>query len=330
MNAPPIHVIILNYNGGALNNTCIDSVLRQEDVAVTVLFIDNASTDGSLEAVRSRYGDALHYLPNRENLLFAAGCNCGLAKALAQGARYVLLLNNDASLEPHCLATLADFLENTPRSAGVQPLLIRSSAKDRVASAGCRVSRTGRAWDQGDGESVADFGTEPFEVAGITGGAALWRCAALSEIGLFDESFGMYYEDVDLSLRARKAGYALHTAPGARALHAVRGTTARVAPLLRLERCETNAVRLVLKHWTDRHRGPDALLWAATSLGFCLGNLLHGRARTALALARGFLYGLPLLARCLTTRRISADMSANDALERFLDRATLVPPRPKP
>lgn len=329
MNAPPIHVIILNYNGGALNDTCIDSVLRQEDVAVTVHFIDNASTDGSLEAVMSRYGDALRYLPNRENLLFAAGCNRGLAEALEQGARYVLLLNNDACLEPRCLAALAEVLEATAHSAGVQPLLTRASEPDRVASAGCLVSRTGRAWDMGEGEPAEDFGTQPFEVAGITGGAALWRCAALREIGLFDESFGMYYEDVDLSLRARKKGYALHTVPVARALHAVRGTTARVAPLLRVERCETNAVRLVLKHWPDRHCGTDALLWAATSLAFCLGSLLRGRVRTALALARGFLYGLPLLARCLTKRRRNADVPDNDALERFLDRATLVPPRAK-
>lgn len=276
----------------------------------------------------ARYGDTLRYLPNRENLLFAAGCNRGLALALAHGARYAFLLNNDAILEPRCLATLADFLEATPHSAGVQPLLIRSSAKERVASAGCRVSRTGRAWDQGDGDPVADFGTTPFEVPGITGGAALWRCSVLGEIGLFDESFGMYYEDVDLSLRARNAGYTLYTAPGARALHAVRGTTARVAPLLRIERCETNAVRLVLKHWPDRHRETDALLWAATSLAFCLGNLLRGRLRVAWAQARGFLRGLPLLARCLK-RRQAADLTANDALDRFLDRSILTPPRPK-
>ncbi len=328
MNAPPIHVIVLNYNGGTQNNTCIDSVLRQEDVAVTVLFVDNASSDGSLGAVKSRYGDRITYLENEENLLFAGGCNRGLAMALELGASHVLLLNNDAILEPGCLTVLTNFLEANPGSAGAQPLLTFISAPERVASAGCRVSRTGRAWDLGEGALAASFGQTPFEVPGITGGASMWRASALREIGLFDENFGMYFEDADLSLRARKAGYQLYAVPRARARHAVRGTTARVAPLLRIERCETNALRLLLAHWPDRHLRADALLWAATSLGFVIGNLLRGRAMLAVAQARGFLHGLPLLALCLA-RRPGAEMADKDDLERFLDRATLVPPRPQ-
>ena len=187
MNRPRISAVTVNYNGVAWNDACLDS-LAKESLLSRIVFVDNASTDGSLASARRRYAgdERFFFLPQATNLFFARGCNRGIEAALAQGADYVFLLNNDAVLEPGCLAALLSFLSGRADAAAVQPLLVRSDAPQTVASGGCCVAFSGLAWDMSAGMDTDALPDTPYAVAGVTGGAALWRAEALRRAGLFD------------------------------------------------------------------------------------------------------------------------------------------------
>lgn len=325
---PLVYVIIVNHNGLHWNEPCLDSLLAQEAVRVKVIFVDNASTDGSLAQVRNRYaGEGLDCLSISQNVLFAAGCNAGIAQALEQGAQWLFLLNNDTVVEPGCLAGLAAFLVEHPGAAGVQPLLTRLNDTGRVASAGCRVSRMGGAWDHASGAQAGSLGHAAFEMPGISAGASLWRGEALRRIGLFDTDFGMYFEDVDLSLRARKLGYTLYTLPSVRVRHKVSATTGEAAPGFCVRYCQTNALRLILKHWPRKWFADACFQWLLTSVLAFVANLVYYHNwRTAQAIGLGTLKGLGLMPRGLWRRRGSPE---NELLVSWIDRTTKYPPRPE-
>lgn len=325
-----IYMIVVNYNGAAWNAQCIDSVLRQEGVRPHIIFVDNASTDGSLEIARQTYGDEnrVEFLALPRNLLFAAGCNAGMARALRRNADFIALLNNDAVMEQGCLAALCGFLRAHSDAAAVQPLLLRMDAPDRVASAGCRISRMGGAWDIANGAPAASLPPIPGEVPGVTAGAALWRTDTLRRIGLFDEEFGMYFEDVDLSLRARRAGYALYLLPTATVRHAVSATTGKEPSDFLISLCQANALRIVLKHWPTRRLAADCCAWLLVTSAALLSNLVRRRGSTAKGYAKGLLGGLRLAPGALR-RRLRCPQPENDALQRWIDRQHLLPPRPE-
>lgn len=243
-----VFVIVLNYNGRDVNQACLESLRECSSEGFTVIFVDNGSTDGSYEEARAAFPE-FTYLQNGENLYFAAGNNRAIDVALDQGADYVFILNNDTVLLPGCVPLLTAFMDAHPQAAACQPLLCAMADPQHIASAGCRLSMCGKGWDHLCGQPVDAAGTEPFEVLGVTGGAMLARASSLRQVGLFDESFQMYFEDVDLSLRMRSAGYTLHCVPAARVLHEISATTDRLSSWRRAYFCERNSWKLMLKNF---------------------------------------------------------------------------------
>lgn len=195
-----------------------------------------------------------------------------------------------------------------------------------IASAGIRVSVSGRAWDDRMGDRLEFLPTEPYDVAGITGGAMLLRCEVLEDVGGFNESYKMYYEDVDLSFRIRKAGFGLDVVPAAVVAHECGYTTAKVAPLMKVRFCEVNSYRIVADHF------PNNLLFRAVfsclfvGLLTCVYNLSHLRVRCSLATLMGLGAGLPVLFRALASWG-SCRRAANDMLDPYIEKRTLYPPR---
>jgi GT2 family glycosyltransferase len=316
---PLLYVLVLNYNGQKFNKKCIDSLLEQDVAEMAVVFIDNGSSDGSLEEVKREYADKVEIIENGENLYFAAGNNRGFDYALRNGADYVFVLNNDTVCEPHCIAKLLQFMNETPDAGACQPLLVEMADPEKIASAGCLISFTGRAWDAGMGQPVSAMESLPKEVAGVTGGAMFLRARAVHDVGGFDESYQMYYEDVELSFRLILAKYKLFLVPTARVRHYVGGSTGVSA--LRVYFCERNAYKLVGSYYPPKLKYVALLLnLFALAPAACLLNLVRKRPDCSLAILRATPEGVCQLFK-RTKRHDDAAVLLNS-----IDLKRLIPP----
>ena len=189
-------VIIPNLNGAGWLRDSIESIWAQTEQDFELIVVDNGSRDESLEIARSYRGrDRYTLIENAENTGFSHAVNQGLA--IARG-EYVALFNNDAFAEPE----LAD-------------------------DAGDYVTLLGFACKRGDGLKASRY-QKPCRVFSACGGAALYRKSILDKIGVFDELFFAYYEDVDLSWRANNFGYQNVYCPTAKCRHICGATTGAV------------------------------------------------------------------------------------------------------
>ena len=212
-----ISVIVLNYNGKGFLNSCLSSLASQTYSDFEVIVVDNGSRDGSPEYVKENY-PWVRLAKNDENLGFAGGTNVGIRAAKGE---FIITLNNDSRADSRFIEELIKPMADPEVGVCAAKMLFPDG---RINSAGICISRSGAAWDRGMFEP--DRGQYEFveEVFGACAGAALYRREMLDEIGLFDEDFFLYLEDVDLAFRARLAGWKCLYVPGARVIHHHGGT----------------------------------------------------------------------------------------------------------
>lgn len=215
---PYISVIIVNYNGEQYLKDCLDSLYSQTRKDYEIILIDNCSTDRSIEIITLDYPD-ITLIRNKANLGFAAGTNQGIRVARGE---YILTLNNDTRVEPSFLEEIVSPMDNDPRVGICASKMLLPDG--RINSTGLCISRSGAAWNRGMFERDSGQYAQQEEVFGASAGAALYRKTMLDEIGLFDEDFFMYMEDVDLSFRARLAGWKCLYVPTAVVYHHHGGT----------------------------------------------------------------------------------------------------------
>ena len=212
-----ISVIVLNYNGKGFLNSCLSSLASQTYSDFEVIVVDNGSRDGSPDYIEENY-PWVRLAKNDENLGFAGGTNVGIRAAKGE---FILTLNNDSRADSRFIEELIKPMADPEVGVCAAKMLFPDG---RINSAGICISRSGAAWDRGMFEP--DRGQYEFveEVFGACAGAALYRREMLDEIGLFDEDFFLYLEDVDLAFRARLAGWKCLYVPGARVIHHHGGT----------------------------------------------------------------------------------------------------------
>jgi GT2 family glycosyltransferase len=225
-----IFVVIPNWNGEDMLAKCLESLEAQTKKA-TIVVVDNKSIDKSVKIVQDKFKGVI-LLRNPKNLGFAGGVNVGIRYAAEHGADAVALLNNDAVADKHWLKELASELENHPQSGIVTCKLMRSD-QERLDSTGDFYSVSGipfpRGRNQLDGPAFDTAGN----VFGASGGASLYRAELFKQIGLFDEKFFAYYEDVDMSFRAQLAGWQIRYTPRAVAYHDVGATSSKLGDFTR-------------------------------------------------------------------------------------------------
>jgi len=222
-----ITVVIPNWNGIDLIRDCLHSLKRQT-LNHVVIVVDNGSVDGSNDVVRDEFPE-VQLLEFSNNAGFAGGVNRGIRPALEQGTEYVALLNNDAVADEHWLEELVAIAE-ADEDVGIVAAKIVTMDGKKIDSTGDFYSVWGFPFPRGRGE--VDSGQyDSDEMSGIfaaSGGASLYRARMLTEIGLFDERFFAYLEDVDISFRARLAGWKVRYASGATVRHFIGGTSSRI------------------------------------------------------------------------------------------------------
>jgi len=226
MNSAPLSVVIVSWNGMRQLPECLAALLPQLPLDAEVILVDNGSADGTPTWARARHAQ-LRVIALPENLGFAGGVNVGLRAARGE---LLLLLNDDAFVEPGFVAALLDVMTRQPDVGAASGVLLFAHRPEIVASAGIRVRRDWLALDLWAGQRAAELPTEPQPIMGASGGAALYRRALLEDIGLMEPNFFNYLEDVDLAWRALLRGWRSVVAPQARARHVYSATAGQGSP----------------------------------------------------------------------------------------------------
>jgi GT2 family glycosyltransferase len=212
--APLASVIVPSLNGAHLLPACLDSLTRQTYAHIEVIVADGASTDATADLLARRYPSA-RLLALRRNGGFAGNANAGLRAARGE---ILLLLNNDAEAEPDWVGVCVETLMQHHELGSVASKVL-FAAQRTINSAGDVLGRDGVPRQRGAGQADGPHWNQPGPVFGAMGGAAAFRRAMLADVGLFDEVFFMYLEDVDLAFRAQLRGWSCLYQPQARVYH---------------------------------------------------------------------------------------------------------------
>ena len=297
-----IAVIVLNWNGGEDTLACLRSVYASDYPGeVAVYLLDNASTDGSFEATRAAFPRA-KAIQNGGNLGFAGGNNPGWRAAVADGARWVFFLNNDAEIAPDCLRTMVEVCEANPRIGAASPKIFHGAMPgpgepDDSDSREVWFEKGQARLDLvcGLGHVVAsaeERASAWYESPLATGCGLLMRAETLSETGGFDEGLFAYYEDVDLSLRVRKLGLACAVVPAAHAWHKVSRSTGGALSPTSLFYLSRNGHLLIRRHlerpeqWASYKKSFPKGAYGLVAIGVSKGM------KGGLAALQGIIHGL--------------------------------------
>ncbi len=235
-------IVIVNWNGLHLLQPCVAALRRQTEQRFETIVVDNASTDGSLEWLAEQ--PDIRVIPNSANQGFAPATNQGIR---AGTTPFVALLNNDTEPDPQWLEISLKGMDD-PRVGSVTGVLLFAGHPDMVQSAGISMDRAAIAWDRFGGlPRTHPAVQQPAEIFGASGGAALYRRAMLDNIGLLNERYFAYLEDVELAWRAQKAGWICRYEPHASVLHHTSATSGEGSPF-KQQLLGRNKVWLVAQH----------------------------------------------------------------------------------
>ena len=250
---PRIGIVIVTWNGKSLVLDCVKSLLKCTYPNFRILVVDNASNDGTVDALKAEFGDQIDVIVNSRNLMFAGGNNVGIRYFLDENTDtnvmsgvlprqlptaqdvlsgvptrqsskvdWILLLNNDVEVDPGLLDGLVLVGESDSSIGIVGPKIYFWEPKDLIWFAGGKMSLSGRGsrhigirqTDRGQFDQIQD-------VDYVTGCALMIRHTVIEQIGLLDESYPMYNEDSDWCFRARKSGYRVIYTPAGKLWHKI-------------------------------------------------------------------------------------------------------------
>lgn len=282
--------VVVNYGGFDDTIRCVESLLGSAYEHHLVVVVDNASPSGDAARLSADLGGRVHVIASGANLGYGGGANLGLRWALAQDATYAWVLNNDTVIEPTCIQQLVDAMETNPRYGILSPQIeapVGPEAPDGIWFAGGSVlfgrAETRHSFRRAEGASV-------IETEYVTGCAMFLRCAALMATGLFWEPLFLYWEDLDLSLRMRLAGWNLGVLPGARIHHAVHGSV--VSQILDYYHFR-NALPIV-RTFASRRTAASALLFLVGGVARRWARALLRRKPAPTGATRGLVVGIVL------------------------------------
>lgn len=221
-----VAIVVPNWNGADLIQECIDSLLVQSYKNITIVVVENGSSDSSLE-VLSEYKDRITVLSQKINQGFAGGVNIGIKYALKHGAEYIALFNNDAKAKIDWVENLVFTADKNP-GVGIITSKILIGESNKIDSTGDWYTTTGMPFPRGRNEIDKQQYDNQTVVFGASGGASLYKSDLFKDIGFFDEDFFAYYEDVDLSFRAQLRGWTVRYQPDAIVYHRLSATSSKL------------------------------------------------------------------------------------------------------
>jgi GT2 family glycosyltransferase len=215
-----LSIIIVNFNTKEFLKKCLESIYQYIDISTyEIIVVDNGSIDGSAKMVKEEF-PKVKLIENSKNLGFAKAVNQGIRKAKGE---YIFLLNPDTEIKRGTLKKLIEFAGKNPDAGVIGAKLLNPNSS--IQSSVYHFPTIWRAikefWfgQRGAYEKYAPAGMEPVEVDAVTGAAMLIPRKTIEKIGLFDERYFMYFEDLDYCRRVKKAGLKVYYLPEARIIH---------------------------------------------------------------------------------------------------------------
>ncbi|MCK4353152.1 glycosyltransferase family 2 protein [candidate division WOR-3 bacterium] len=221
-----LSIIIPNWNGKKYLRVCLNSLRRQTLKDFEVILVDNGSKDGSVEFLKRRYPEVM-IISLPKNYGFSKAINIGIKQARGE---YIAILNNDTEADKDWLLNSIDVIRRNPDSGFCASLVLNYFDRDIIDTAGDCYAKTGVPFKRGMEEKFSEeFGYER-QVFGASGCAAVYKREIFDRLGLFDENFFAYFEDVDFSFRANLLGIKCIYNPSAIVYH-IEGASTR--PILK-------------------------------------------------------------------------------------------------
>lgn len=239
-----VSVVIPNYNGKKYLKACMESLMKQSLKADEIIIVDNASKDGSVEYIKENFNDVVELVSFQENYGFSIAVNEGIKRSKHE---FVALLNNDTELHVDWLKELHENINKDSNIFASCSRMLRFNERDIIDDAGDEYTLLGWGSKIGDGKPSINY-EESREVFSACAGAAIYRKSILDKIGLFDENFFAYLEDMDISYRARVYGYKNYYAAKAKIYHIGSATSGSRHNSFKVKLAARNNIYLIYKN----------------------------------------------------------------------------------
>ncbi|MEY2596910.1 MAG: hypothetical protein RI965_2182 [Bacteroidota bacterium] len=294
-------VILLNWNSYHYTKDCIQSMQKSIGEGFDIIVVDNGSEDQSGQRLAKEFPEII-LLQQEKNLGFAGGNNKAFEYAIENDYEYVMMLNNDVFVEPTFVFHLTNYMDHHPEVGGIQPKIFFNNDRTKIWNGGSRYAdyfgwTYSKNYMRKEGERQKNL----HEVDWITGCAFLMRTAVLKQVGLLNENFFIYYEDVDLSFRIKSAGYKLIFHPDSIIYHIAgishkakkKGKEGYASPKVHYLNFRNHA--WLLRTWTKWYQWPSTLLvYFGYSLAVMTYFALRFRWNKLLATCKGIYHGFTL------------------------------------
>ena len=206
---PSVAIIVINWNSYKLSFDCISSLKKCNYSNFKIILVDNGSKDFSIENLSKDF-KSLDIIKNKSNLGFTGANNIAISKALKENFDYVMLLNNDTKVNKDFLSFLVERLKNDNKLGAIQPLILQMGDKNKVWNAGGEfIKLIGLSKVIDKGKNIKSIKSDKYYTEWISGCCIMLKSKVIKDVGLLDNSFFAYFEDVDWSLRIIKQGYNL-------------------------------------------------------------------------------------------------------------------------
>ncbi len=280
MNEPLVGIIVLHWSGLAKTSRCLKSLQDSQYPNVQIYLVDNGSPDQGGTKLQAEFKDTVHFIQNGANLGFAGGNNVGIKQALADGCDFVLIINNDTVVKPDFLNRLVDTALSDSKIGMIGPKILSAEPSNRIWFAGGRLH-----WNSGvriGHVGVGETDRGQYDAAGktdwLTGCCLLVRRAVIDKIGLLPEAYFLYFEDVDWSAAAQRAGWRLVYEPRSVIWHSEASEAQLVRPQ-KLYYQARNYPMLVRRYANWHQRMTFGLFFFVYYSQLLIRNLLTGKLK---------------------------------------------------
>jgi GT2 family glycosyltransferase len=305
-NKQPV-VVIPNLNGGDELLAAVQSLVEQS-LEPYIIVVDNASTDDSIVRLEEKYPE-IEIIRHTKNKGYAGGVNPGFKRAIELGAVYTAPFNDDAVADKRWLKQLVTYLDEHPK-VGAAAAKVVTADRERLDSTGDYYTTWGLAYPRGRREYDTHKYDDQTDIFAASGAASLYRVKALLQVGLLDEDFFAYYEDVDLSFRLQLGGWKVSFVPTSIAYHHIGMTSGRIKGFT-TQQTMKNMPLLWFKNVPRPYLFTVGYRLLLAQILFFGRAVTRGQTRAAL---KGSLAGIGLLIKKIPERRrIQGDKKVSDA-----------------